>query len=156
LKSTQRFSFSPPPRAHPSVPHLRLFRASLGARWPAWEAEPRCRALAGPAWPRAGEVPPGRSPPPPFKRRARPSLPNPSPPPPFRRRHLHCSLPSAIDPSSQFLACATFSCLLLSIETHRRAATGNTRSREASGTAGGPRSLGQRPSDLAHTLAWSC
>jgi hypothetical protein len=38
-------------------------------------------------------------------------------------------------------------------KTHRRATTGNTRSREASGTAGGPRSLGQRPSDLAHTLA---
>jgi hypothetical protein len=45
---------------------------------------------------------------------------------------------------------------VLSIETHRRATTGNTRSREASGTAGGPRSLGQRPSDLGHTLAWSC
>jgi hypothetical protein len=45
---------------------------------------------------------------------------------------------------------------VLSIETHRRAATGNTRSQEASRTAGGPRSLGQRPSDLAHTLAWSC
>jgi hypothetical protein len=43
---------------------------------------------------------------------------------------------------------------LLSVKTHRQAATGNTRSREASGTAGGPRSLGQRPSDLAHTLAW--
>jgi hypothetical protein len=42
---------------------------------------------------------------------------------------------------------------LLSIETHRRATTGNTRSREASGMAGGPRSLGQWPSDLAHTLA---
>jgi hypothetical protein len=44
---------------------------------------------------------------------------------------------------------------LLSTETHRRATTGNTRSREASGTAGRPRSLGQRPSDLAHTLVWS-
>jgi hypothetical protein len=44
---------------------------------------------------------------------------------------------------------------VLSVKTHRRAATGNTRSWEASGTAGGPRSLGQRPSDLAHTLAWS-
>jgi hypothetical protein len=44
---------------------------------------------------------------------------------------------------------------LLSIETHRRATTGNTRSREASWMAGGPRSLGQRPSDLAHDLAWS-
>jgi hypothetical protein len=32
---------------------------------------------------------------------------------------------------------------VLSIETHRRAATGNTRSREAPGTAGGSRSLGQ-------------
>jgi hypothetical protein len=40
----------------------------------------------------------------------------------------------------------------LSAKTHWRAMTGNTRSREASGTAGGPRSLGQRPSDLAHTL----
>jgi hypothetical protein len=44
---------------------------------------------------------------------------------------------------------------MLSIETQRRATTGNTRSREASGTAGGPRSLGQRPNDLAHILAWS-
>jgi hypothetical protein len=34
---------------------------------------------------------------------------------------------------------------VLSVETHRRAATGNTRSREAPGTTGGPRSLGQRP-----------
>jgi hypothetical protein len=42
---------------------------------------------------------------------------------------------------------------VLSVKTHRRAATGNTRSREASGSAGGPRSLGQRPNDLAHTLA---
>jgi hypothetical protein len=45
--------------------------------------------------------------------------------------------------------------MVLSVKTHRRATTGNTRSREASGTAGGPRSLGQRPSNLAHTLAWS-
>jgi hypothetical protein len=45
--------------------------------------------------------------------------------------------------------------LLLSVKTRRRAATGNTRSREASGTAGGPRSLGQRPSDLARALAES-
>jgi hypothetical protein len=44
---------------------------------------------------------------------------------------------------------------LLSVKTHRRATTGNMRSREASGTAGGPWSLGQRPSDPAHTLAWS-
>jgi hypothetical protein len=34
---------------------------------------------------------------------------------------------------------------LLLVETHRRAATGNTRSREPPGTAGGPRSLGQWP-----------
>jgi hypothetical protein len=33
---------------------------------------------------------------------------------------------------------------------HRRAATGNTRGREAPGTAGGPRSLGQRP-EIRHT-----
>jgi hypothetical protein len=46
------------------------------------------------------------------------------------------------------------STLLLSVKTHRRAATGNMRSREASGTAGGPRSLGQRPRSPAHTLAW--
>jgi hypothetical protein len=39
---------------------------------------------------------------------------------------------------------------LLSVETHRRAATGNTRSREAPGTAGGPRSLGQWP-EIWHT-----
>jgi hypothetical protein len=45
--------------------------------------------------------------------------------------------------------------LVLSIETHRRVTIGNTRSRDARGTAGGSRSLGQRPSDLAHTLAWS-
>jgi hypothetical protein len=45
--------------------------------------------------------------------------------------------------------------ILLSVKTRRRAATGNTRSREASGTAGGPRSLGQRPSDLARALAES-
>jgi hypothetical protein len=45
--------------------------------------------------------------------------------------------------------------LLLSVKTRRRAVTGNTRSREASGTAGGPWSLGQRPSNLARTLAWS-
>jgi hypothetical protein len=43
---------------------------------------------------------------------------------------------------------------VLSVETHRRAATGNTRSREASGTAGGSRSLGQRPRSPAHALAW--
>jgi hypothetical protein len=47
------------------------------------------------------------------------------------------------------------SALVLSVKTRRRAATGNTRSREASGTAGGPRSLGQRPSDLARALAES-
>jgi hypothetical protein len=45
--------------------------------------------------------------------------------------------------------------VVLSIKTHRRVTTGNTRSREAPGTAGEPRSLGQWPSDLAHTLAWS-
>jgi hypothetical protein len=39
---------------------------------------------------------------------------------------------------------------VLSVETHRRAATGNTRSREAPGTAGGLRSLGQRPR-IRHT-----
>jgi hypothetical protein len=44
---------------------------------------------------------------------------------------------------------------LLSVKTHRRVVTGNTRSREASGIAGGPWSLDQRPSNLAHTLAWS-
>jgi hypothetical protein len=44
---------------------------------------------------------------------------------------------------------------VLSVKTRRRAATGNTRSREASGTAGGPRSLGQRPSDPARALAES-
>jgi hypothetical protein len=44
---------------------------------------------------------------------------------------------------------------MLSVKTRRRAVTGNTRSREASGTAGGPRSLGQRPSDLARALAES-
>jgi hypothetical protein len=38
-----------------------------------------------------------------------------------------------------------YSSYLLSVETHRRAATGNKRSREAPRTAGGPRSLGQRP-----------
>jgi hypothetical protein len=43
---------------------------------------------------------------------------------------------------------------VLSVKTHRRAATGNTRSREASGTAGGPRSLVQRPKSPAHALAW--
>jgi hypothetical protein len=36
--------------------------------------------------------------------------------------------------------------VFLSVKTHRRAVIGNTRSREAPGTAGGPRSLGQRPS----------
>jgi hypothetical protein len=44
---------------------------------------------------------------------------------------------------------------LLSVKTRRRAVTGNTRSREASETGGGPPSLGQRPSNPAHTLAWS-
>jgi hypothetical protein len=39
---------------------------------------------------------------------------------------------------------------LLSVKTHRQAATGNTRYREAPGTAGGPRSLGQRPR-IRHT-----
>jgi hypothetical protein len=34
---------------------------------------------------------------------------------------------------------------VLSVKTHRRAVTGNTRSQEAPETAGGPRSLGQRP-----------
>jgi hypothetical protein len=45
--------------------------------------------------------------------------------------------------------------IMLSVKTRRRAVTGNTRSREASGTAGGPWSLGQRPSNPAYTLAWS-
>jgi hypothetical protein len=40
--------------------------------------------------------------------------------------------------------------ILLSVKTRRRAATGNTKSREASRTAGGPRSLGQRP-EIRHT-----
>jgi hypothetical protein len=44
---------------------------------------------------------------------------------------------------------------LLSVKTRWRAATGNTRSQEASGMASGPRSLGQRPSDLARALAES-
>jgi hypothetical protein len=39
---------------------------------------------------------------------------------------------------------------LLSVKTHRRAATCNTSSQEAPGTAGGPRSLGQRPR-IRHT-----
>jgi hypothetical protein len=43
---------------------------------------------------------------------------------------------------------------LLSVKTHRRAAIGNTRSQEASGTAGGSRSLSQRPRSPAHGLAW--
>jgi hypothetical protein len=43
---------------------------------------------------------------------------------------------------------------VFSVKTHRRAATGNTRSREASRTAGGSRFLGQRPRSLAHALAW--
>jgi hypothetical protein len=38
-----------------------------------------------------------------------------------------------------------FGNLVLSVETHRRAATGNTWSREAPRTAGGPRSLSQLP-----------
>jgi hypothetical protein len=46
-----------------------------------------------------------------------------------------------------------FSRIALSVKTRRRAVIGNTRSRETSETAGGPQSLGQRPSDLAHTLA---
>jgi hypothetical protein len=44
--------------------------------------------------------------------------------------------------------------LVLSVKTHQRAAIGNTRSREASGTAGGSRSLGQRPRSPTHALAW--
>jgi hypothetical protein len=43
---------------------------------------------------------------------------------------------------------------VLSVKTHRRAATGNTRSQEASGTAGGSRSLGQQTRSPAHALAW--
>jgi hypothetical protein len=43
---------------------------------------------------------------------------------------------------------------LLSVKIHRRAATCNTRSREAPRTAGGSRSLGQRPRSPAHALAW--
>jgi hypothetical protein len=39
-------------------------------------------------------------------------------------------------------------------QNHRRAVIGNTKSREASGTAGGSRSLGQRPRSPAHALAW--
>jgi hypothetical protein len=35
--------------------------------------------------------------------------------------------------------------VLLSVKTNQQAASGNMRSREAPGTAGGPRSLGQRP-----------
>jgi hypothetical protein len=41
---------------------------------------------------------------------------------------------------------------VLLVKTHRRAARGNTRSREAPGTAGGPRSLGQRP-EIRH-MSW--
>jgi hypothetical protein len=44
---------------------------------------------------------------------------------------------------------------VLSVKTCRRAMSGNSRIREASGTTGGPRSLRQRPSNLAHTLVWS-
>jgi hypothetical protein len=44
--------------------------------------------------------------------------------------------------------------VVLSVKTHRQTATGNTRSREASGTAGGPRSHGQWPKNPAHALAW--
>jgi hypothetical protein len=68
-----------------------------------------------------------------------------------------CGTTSAGSPGSPILYLTslmqTSSAWLLSVKTHRRATTGNTRSREASGMAGGPRSLGQRPSDLAHTLA---
>jgi hypothetical protein len=46
------------------------------------------------------------------------------------------------------MPCATLDCFgdigMLSVETHRGAATGNTRSREAPRTASGPRSLSQR------------
>jgi hypothetical protein len=40
---------------------------------------------------------------------------------------------------------------VLSVKTHGRVATGNTRSWEAPGTAGGPRSLGAQ--DPAHDMA---
>jgi hypothetical protein len=40
--------------------------------------------------------------------------------------------------------------VVLSVKTHRQVATRNTRSWEAPGTAGGPRSLGQRP-EIRHT-----
>src|SRR3954464_12936547 len=44
---------------------------------------------------------------------------------------------------------------VLPAKTHRRAATSNTKSREAPRTAGGPWSLGRRPAKLpAHVLAW--
>jgi hypothetical protein len=42
---------------------------------------------------------------------------------------------------------------LLPAKTHRRAATSNTKSREAPRTAGGPWSLGQRPAKLRH-MSW--
>jgi hypothetical protein len=45
---------------------------------------------------------------------------------------------------------------LFSVKTHRRAATSNTRSREATGTAGGPWSLGQRPRIQHTTWRLSC
>jgi hypothetical protein len=88
----------------------------------------------------------------------------PFPPGGFRLQWTRCRAePQLLEPSSLQPRCWGEDGLVkecrvaevLSIETHRRATIGNTRSREASRTAGGPRSLGQRPSDLAHTLAWS-
>jgi hypothetical protein len=64
-------------------------------------------------------------------------------------------LVDVVDASTQYSMSSHRACQnVLSVKTHRRAATGNTRSREASGTAGGPRSLGQRPKSPAHALAW--
>jgi hypothetical protein len=45
---------------------------------------------------------------------------------------------------------------LLSVKTHRRVATSNTRSQEAPGTAGGPRTLGQRPKIWHTTWRLGC
>jgi hypothetical protein len=64
-------------------------------------------------------------------------------------------LVDVVDASTQYSMSSHRACQnVLSVKTHLRAATGNTRSREASGTAGGPRSLCQRPKSPAHALAW--
>jgi hypothetical protein len=69
-------------------------------------------------------------------------------------RRLPLELVHGWIPTWTVYLCQHYAHVPVVVKTHRRAATGNTRSREVPGTASGSRSLGQRPISPAHTLAW--